>query len=456
MLPPLRAAFCGALSAFSATAQDLAAEVDALVTPLITAGAVVGCVVGAIDGDTTLVRGYGTLEPGGEHAPDGDTVFEIGSISKVFTGLLLADAVERGLCTLDDPVNTFLPDGVRLPSKGDQLVRLWHLATHTSGLPRLPDMKGSDPHDPYRHLTAERLWELLPDTPVRWAPGTKYEYSNLAVGLLGAVLVRREGAASYEALLHDRITGPLGMRDTAVALSPELQARLAPPFDADGEPDHTWDLAALAGAGGIRSTVHDMLKFARLQVAPGDSPLAAAVALSQQKRHGGQNGIALGLNWHFARDGATRWHNGQTGGYHGYLAVVPGSGRAVCVLANTPAQVLDLVGERVLQAMFGIAAAPPAVEKPVAVERSALERLVGEYRMAPGMTMAITLGARGLSAQLTGQPALRLFARSPTEFFYRAVEAAITFEVEGGKVTRLVLHQNGRDIPCTRVDKAGK
>jgi CubicO group peptidase (beta-lactamase class C family) len=437
-------------------AQALAGKVDELSRPLIAADVAVGFVVGVIDGETELVRSYGVLERGAAGAPDGDTLFEIGSISKVFTALLLADAVERGLCKLDDPVQQFLPDGVKLRQWEDQPVLLWHLSTHTSGLPRLPDMNGSDPQDPYARFDEARLHEVLPDVPVRWQPGTKYEYSNLAVGLLGNVLVRRHGAASYEALLREVITGPLQMRDTVVALTPELQKRLAPPHDGDGEPAHTWDLAALAGAGGIRSSVRDMLKFARLQLAPGDAPLGKAVALTQEKRHDGQNGIAVGLGWHFARDGKTRWHSGQTGGYHGYLALVPGAARAVCVLANTSRGDVDAVGERILQHLFGMVVKPPEYETPVAVDRALLQRLVGKYRMSPAAQFDVTLGARGLSAQLTGQQPLRIHARSATEFFYRAVVASITFELEGDTVKALVLHQNGRDMRCRRIDDAPK
>lgn len=437
-------------------AQGLAEKVDELCQPLIAAEVAVGFVVGVIDGDTTLVRGYGVLERGKDGAPTGDTLYEIGSISKVFTGLLLADAVERGLCKLDEPVQQFLPDGATLRKWRDQPVRLWHLSTHTSGLPRLAGMDGGDEQNPYAHFTEPRLLEAVGEANVRWEPGSKYEYSNLAVGLLGYVLTRQNGCASYGELLRRQITGPLQMHDTAVELSPALRERLAPPHDGDGGPAHTWDLAMLAGAGGIRSSMHDMLKFVRLQLAPGDSPLAKGVALAQQKRHDGANGIALGLGWHFARDGVTRWHNGQTGGYHGWLGVVPGKARAVCVLTNTASGDVDVPAERILQHLFGIEVEPPKYEVPAAVERALLQRLVGKYRMSPAMQFDITLGERGLCAQLTGQPALRIHARSPTEFFYRAVIASITFEIEGETAKGLVLHQNGNDMRCRRIEAPAK
>jgi hypothetical protein len=180
------------------------------------------------------------------------------------------------------------------------------------------------------------------------------------------------------------------------------------------------------------------------------------VRLSQQKHHDGAHGRAVGLGWHFARDGVTLWHNGETAGYHSYLAVVPSSRRAVCVLANAAGGAIDGLGERIVQQLHGQAAEPQKFELPVAVDRAELARLAGRYRMPPGLTLTIELRERGLFAQLTGQPALRLHPRSPTEFFYRAVEASITFDRDGDAVRALVLHQNGRDIRCERAEAAGR
>ncbi|MEO6595576.1 MAG: serine hydrolase [Planctomycetota bacterium] len=427
----------------------LAEQVDLLCKPLIASELAVGFVVGVIDRDTELVRGYGVIERGRADAPDGDTVYEIGSVSKVFTGLLLADAVERGVVALDDPVQKYLPEGVVLQTFQEKPVLLWHLSTHTSGLPRLPDMSGSDPKDPYAHFTAERLYEVLPQATVRWEPGSKYEYSNLAVGLLGHVLARVQGV-SYDDLLRKLL---VGMPNTTVALDLVGKARLAPPYDSDCEPNHTWALAELAGAGGIHSTVRDLLHFAYMHwmAAPG----SAARSLAMQKRHDGANGIALGLGWHIARDGITYWHNGQTGGYHAYIGVEPSLQRAVCILANTSRGEVDAIGERILQHLNGIAVEPLKIEMPATIERQELQRLVGHYSMSPGAMFDITLQDKGLFAKLTGQPAVRIYPRSATEFFYRAVEASITFELEGDAVKALVLHQNGRDMRCLRVPSDG-
>jgi serine-type D-Ala-D-Ala carboxypeptidase/endopeptidase len=444
-----------ALSACPLLGQDLAAKVDALAQPLIAAGLAPSMVIGVIDGDTTIVRTFGKVGGKvGETAPNADTVYEIGSVSKVFTGILLADAVHRGIGKLDDTVQSWLPDGTTMPTFEGEPVLLWHLATHSSGLPRLPDMSGGDAKDPYAHFDANALLAAVGKTRVRWRPGSKVEYSNFGVGVLGHVLATKQGLASFAELLPQRLLAPLAMQDTAVTLSAAQRARLAPPMNADGEPEQNWDLAALAGAGGIRSTMSDMLKFAAAQWAT-KGELQPAMALAQKRHHDGNNGIALGLCWHYARDGQTLWHNGGTGGYHSYLAVVPGDRRAVCVLANTTAGEIDAVGEGIMQTLYGIAAKPLQPKTPVAVERALLQRLVGEYRMSKQSKFTITLGERGLSAQLTGQDAARIHAESPTEFFYRAVDARLVFELDGtlhGEQPKaVVLHQNGGKVRCVRI-----
>jgi CubicO group peptidase (beta-lactamase class C family) len=368
-------------------------------------------------------------------------------VTKVFTCLLLADAVVRGEVSLDDPVAGLLPPAATIVQVDGQPIRLWHLATHTSGLPRLPDMKGSDPRDPYAHFDDDRLFEALGALRLRRAPGERYVYSNLGVGLLGRALAHKLQAAGYDAALRERVLAPLGLRATSCELPAD-----APPRTVDGDGEHAWRLAALAGAGGLRSDADDLLAFLQAQWAPPDA-LRAATQLALQKRHDGSNGIALGLGWHIARDGKTRLHSGGTGGYRSFVAVAPDDRRAVVVLANTTSDLVDAVGERLLQRLYGMAVEPPKIERAVAVPDAQLARLVGDYRMPIAGVMRITRDARGLVAQLSGQPALRLHPRSPTEFFYRAVDAWIGFEVDGDAATALTLHQNGQRIRCARVGK---
>ncbi len=279
-----------------ASAADLRQQIDSLAQPLIEDGTAVGFVVGIVRDGQTQIFGYGETVKGSQTVPDGDTLFEIGSISKVFTCSLLADMVERGLMKLDDPVQQYLPDDVKMPVAEGQPIKLVDLATHTSGLPRLPDnLRPADLTNPYADYGDQQLFAFLNGHKLSRPPG-KYEYSNLAMGLLGAVLARRAGT-SYEQLLTDRITGPLAMNDTRITLDEAHRKRLATAYSFALEPVKSWDFQALAGAGAIRSTARDILKFAAANFDGSDAPLAKAFRLAQTKalRHRGRSGDRTGL-----------------------------------------------------------------------------------------------------------------------------------------------------------------
>jgi serine-type D-Ala-D-Ala carboxypeptidase/endopeptidase len=247
-------------------------------------------------------------------------VFEIGSITKVFTSLLLADAVGRREVSLSDPIAKYLPADVRVPERGGRTIMLQDLATHTSGLPRLPDnMKPRDAANPYADYSAAKLYEFISTYQLTRDVGAQYEYSNIGAGLLGYLLAARAGM-DYEALVRARITGPLGMRRTAIALSPEMKAHMAVGHSPLLEPVSNWDLPTLAGAGALRSTANDLLTFLAAALGYADTPLASALAaMTAVRRPTGTQGLEIALGWHVLT-GAEReivWHNGGTGGLRG-------------------------------------------------------------------------------------------------------------------------------------------
>ncbi|MFZ1933741.1 MAG: serine hydrolase [Thermoguttaceae bacterium] len=438
-----------------ANAADLQKQIDSLAKPLIADGTAVGFVVGVMQNGKMRFLSYGETAKGSRIAPDPDTVYEIGSVTKVFTATLLADMVERGLVKLDDPVQQYLPADVKMPMADGKPIRLLDLATQRSGLPGMPDnFAPLDPGNPFADYGERQLFAFLNGHKLRRPPGT-YEYSNLGMGLLGVVLARRAGC-SYEQLLRDRITRPLSLADTKITLDDRLRRRLAPPYNAALEPEKNWDLNALAGAGAVRSTARDLLKFAAANLAA-DGPLQNAFRLAQSKHCDANNGPAMGLGWHFARDGITRWHNGMTGGYHTWLAIVPDRGIAVVVLSNTATMRITQFGELVTRAAFGLDVKPLPPRKPlpehktVAVDAATLARYVGVYPLFVGFDLTVSLDKGQLMVQGTGQPKLPVFAESPTKFFYKAVDAQITFVLDkDGKVEKLVLHQNGADVEGKR------
>src|ERR1700683_5398559 len=221
----------------------------------------VGIVVGVLGPEGRRIIAYGHLEKGDARPLDGDTIFEIGSATKVFTSLLLADMVQRGQVSLDDPVAKYLPPGAKMPERNGRSITLVDLATHTSGLPRMPtNFSPKDPTNPYADYSAELLYQFLSTYQLTRDIGSQYEYSNLGGGLLGHVLARRAGV-DYETLVRSRICEPLGMKSTAITLSADMKARFAIGHDQSLDPVAYWDLPTLAGAGALRSTENDLLTF---------------------------------------------------------------------------------------------------------------------------------------------------------------------------------------------------
>ncbi len=431
----------------------LAARVDALAQPLVDDGLTVGMVIGVLQGEQSWIRGYGETALGGGQRPGPDTVYEIGSVSKVFTGILLADAANRELVNLDDPVADVLPDELEFPLFKDQPIRLWHLSTHTSGLPRMPrNLKPKDPEAPYEDYTMELLYEFLGGYRLRRAPGETFAYSNLGVALLGNCLANVQDL-TYEQLLAERIAGPLGLKSTVIELSDSMKARLASGYDVDQQPKSNWSMPVFNGAGGIRSDMTDMLRFARANLHPEETPIEDALLLAQKIRHQDESGPDLSwsehgaqvcLGWFPASGGATRWHNGQTGGYHTYLAIWPDKDCAVALFANTTWGRMTSCADSVLLMLVGEEPHTIKYEKPIALPREDLEAFVGEYKLSFLAKMSVTLEADGLWAQVSLQPKLRLYPSGPDTFFYRAVEAEVHFEKdEQGQVSGLEIHQGG-------------
>ncbi len=276
----------------------------------------VGLAVGWIDAEGSFVVGYGKLAADDPRVPDGTTVYEIGSITKVFTGILLADMVARGEVELNEPVQKSLPDTVTMPRDGETEISLYHLTTHTSGLPRMPsNFSPADPGNPYADYSVEQMYEFLGEASLAGPPGENASYSNLGVGLLGHVLALRAGM-SYEALVRERIAGPLGMKDTVIVLTPALEKRLAQGHTAELEPTPNWDMPTVAGAGALRSTVDDMLIFLAANLGLKKSSISKAMETSHEAQEP-FSGLEIGYGWVLqpAEGGTIHWHNGGTGGY---------------------------------------------------------------------------------------------------------------------------------------------
>jgi CubicO group peptidase (beta-lactamase class C family) len=364
--------------------------------------------------------------------------------------------VERGEVALDDPVSKYLPPTVKMPSRNGRSITLIDLATHTSGLPRLPDnMSPKDPGNPYADYSVEQLYQFLSTYQLTRDIGSQYEYSNLGGGLLGHVLALR-ASTGYEALVESRISKPLGMNSTRITLTPEMRGRLAVGHNADMDTVENWDLPTLAGAGALRSTASDLLTFLSANLGYVKTPLAPAMALMLKPRRPTDTpGLEVALGWHIFSTGDKQiiWHNGGTGGYRSFMGFDPKAKVGVVVLSNAETAVgVDDIGRHLLDPSVPLALAPKQ-HKQVAVDPKLFDGYAGKYQLAPNFVITVTREGDHFFVQATGQPKFEVFPESDRDYFLKVVDAQITFVTDtNGRATQLILHQGGRDQPAKRME----
>jgi CubicO group peptidase (beta-lactamase class C family) len=398
-----------------------------------------------------VVASYGRSGSDNDRALDADTVFEIGSITKVFTALLLADMVLHGEVALDDPAAKFLPAKVHMPERDGVPITLLDLATYTSGLPRMPtNFAPADRTNPYVDYGAERLYDFLSNHELAFRPGTHYEYANLGFGLLGHILELRAGKP-YEELVVSRICAPLGMEDTRITLSGAMRERLARGHNGLLAPVANWDFSALAGAGALRSTMNDLFKFIEACLGTKNTPLAAAMkmALSARRPRLNQRDVALGWFVSSRFDDELIWKDGGTGGYATFVGYSTRTRRNAIVLSNANDSAANIgLGLHLINAAYAL----PKLRREITVEPSVLAAYAGRYELTPTFVLTVRADGARLFVQATGQEELEAFAESETSFFSRVVNAQVTFAPpEGGVAPSLVLHQNGKDRPAKRI-----
>jgi D-alanyl-D-alanine-carboxypeptidase/D-alanyl-D-alanine-endopeptidase len=413
----------------------------------------VGIVVGVIGPEGRRFVAHGHFGVDDPRPVNADTVFEIGSITKVFTALLLAEMSQRGEVELSDPVAKYLPEDVTVPQRGGKSITLADLATHTSGLPRMPgNFSPANPDNPYADYSVERLYRFLSKHRLARDIGSRGRYSNLGYGLLGHALARR-GGGDYETLVRDRILAPLGMESTAITLSPAIKARLASGHSPALKAVPNWDMpTTFAGAGALRSTASDLLTFLEMALDMKESPLATALAATlATRRPTGKRDENVGLGWIIAKSGNDEmiWHNGGTGGYRSFIGFLPKAGVGVVVLSNTSTPMgVDDIGQHLLNPKI-----PLAPSKQHVTARTKLyDGYVGRYQLEPDAILSVTLEGGRLFARISGQERFELFPLSEGDFLY--VDAQITFKTDGkGHAESLTLHQNGRHMPAPRMDE---
>lgn len=406
----------------------------------------VGVVIGFINGDEIDYFNAGLRSTSDKALVDEHTIFEIGSISKTFTGLMLANNVTLGKMNLDDDIQKYLPDGITAPMHNDETIKLFHLSNHSSALPRMPsNFAPADPTNPYIDYSSDLLYTFLNQHELTRNIGSQYEYSNYAVGLLGQILADHSGQ-TYEEILKSTITQPLGMTHTGIKNIDGEHAK----GHMTAKEVSTWDFDALAGAGAIRSNVSDMMRYLSANMGLSDSPLYPAMQLTHQHSGSANSSPMVGLGWHIMTYEGHEiiWHNGGTGGFTSFMGWIKGTDKGVVVLNNSTNNVDD-VGLHVLVPSFPL----KKVKKTVSVDDAILESYVGAYALAPTFVLTVTKNGNQLSVGATGQSAFDVYPTSDTSFFYKVVDAKLVFKKdENGVIEGVTLFQAGQELFGKRVE----
>ncbi|MDN3690421.1 serine hydrolase [Cyclobacterium jeungdonense] len=430
--------------------KTLPPELIEVIEKRIADGVTPSMAIALIDSAGITYHNFGKTAKNGELV-DEHTIYEIGSISKVFTGILLAQQVLDGDLNLEDEINDFLPNGIKAATMGEAEITFGHLTDHTSGFPRMPDnFDPANPNNPFADYTVDQMYAFISDYKPEREVGESYEYSNFAQGLLGHLLSLNKNN-TYEALMVQTIADPLEMEDTRIRLTDRMKENLAPGHNG-GEVVENWDIPTLAGAGAIRSSSSDMATFIAANLGYVESPLAEAMAFSHKVRHRKAGDMKVAMGWHIknGEDGDVIWHNGGTGGYRAFAGFVKETGIGVVLLTNSSIS-SDDIGFHLLDPGSQLANIK-SKNQAVNVPEATLEQYVGVYELAPEFKITITKEGKQLYLQATGQPRFEIYPENDTKFYLTVVEASISFQRKNGLVESLILFQGGQEMPGKKVE----
>ena len=310
--------------------------IDSIALDHLSDAANCGMSIGIIDGDRTDMYFYGSCNKNNSKLPGTQTLYEIGSVTKTFTAIILAHAINEGKINLDDDIRKYLPGQYPDLQYHGKPITIKNLSNHTSGLPRIPadldKQPNYDDHDPYRNYSKEMMFSYLREVKIKGEPGTVNEYSNFAVALLGVILEQVYGQ-SYLELVNKYIMAPAHMSDTKITLTPGELARTATGYAGNGAETPYWNMGASVACGGLRSSLPDMLKY----LAANMKEINADFTLPHVQTYKDPN-IALGLNWIITttKNGNTlTWHNGATAGFTSFCGYIREKKAGVVILNNS-------------------------------------------------------------------------------------------------------------------------
>lgn len=331
---------------------NLELSIDQEVAKVVKGTKPPGLIVGVYKNGRTYINSHGTVSKSSSQPPDGNTAFQIGSVTKIFTASLLQSLCDEGVVSMDDTLDKLIGRLVPLASSVKNIT-LRHLVTHRSGFPKVPesllqisiDTSGEDKLmlDPYSHLKPQHIFEYLTEPEGQSSPG-RFEYSNYGMGLLAHVL-ELVTDRDFESLVRDKVLLPNQMNDTLITLTPEIETKLAQGHTMEGEETPIWTFSALSGAGAYTSNVRDMLTFIEASVADSGDASQRLQKMSKPQ-FGGTSATGWMLPSFIERFLGNRgivWHNGMVGGYASYLSIDKDAKAGVVLLTNQACS-LDMLG----------------------------------------------------------------------------------------------------------------
>lgn len=337
----------------------------------------VGAAVGFIEGERVNFFTFGKESVLNPKPINTETIFEIGSITKVFTTLILMDLVEKEEISLDDPIEIYLL-GKKIPDFNGKKILLRDLATHYSGLPCIPDnFTPKNPNNPYLDYSVDDIYTFLAQYDLKRAPGVEFEYSNLGMGLLGEILTKKTGK-SYEELVKSCIGDKLLLNKTKIFLSENEKKHFAAGHLQKSEVEH-WDIISLAGCGGLRSDIKDMTNFLKANMGLIESSTSRLLKKCHQKQYDLSPDCSIGLGWMITKtdDGDFIWHNGGTGGFRTFLGFNTKTKKGVVVLANSAEEWPDAFAMNLLDPKRY---SKPQIDESLAKDQCYLKKFEGDYK----------------------------------------------------------------------------
>jgi CubicO group peptidase (beta-lactamase class C family) len=429
-------------------AQDVA-RMEQVIQSYATNRQFMGSVLVAKGTEVLLSKGYGSANLEWDVPNSPATKFRLGSVTKQFTAASILLLQERGKLNVEDPVKKYMADA---PAAWDKIT-IYHLLTHTSGIPSFTGFPEYAKWEPFAATPAEQVARFR-DKPLDFAPGEKWSYSNSGYVLLGYLIEKITGG-SYEKFVRENIFTPLGMQDSGYDSNSAVIARRAAGYSPDKGGLQNAGFVHMSipfSAGALYSTTEDLLKWERGLF--GGKLLSAASLKTMTAPF--KSDYACGLFVETKEGRKAIQHGGGIEGFNTQLTYYPDDKLTVVVLGNVNGMAPTQIAAKLSAIAHGEAVKLQTEHKEITVDPKVLARYVGTYELSPGAKMLIALEGNQLSEKLGEQETFPIFPESETMFFLKVVDAQIEFVKDAsGAVTHLVLHQGGRDQKASRIgDKA--